>query len=102
LINGIAVRPTHELIHKEWSAYCHIQAGIGKNHPSSNGNKADAATLFDCVANPLNGIKNCLEAIHNKSTNMDAPSDDELTTKLETKFDPALITMFKRLPTTAK
>jgi hypothetical protein len=100
LIDGIAVRPTHELIHKEWSAYRHIQAGIGENHPSSNGDKTDAATLFDRVADPLNEIKNCLEAIRKKSTNMDAPSDDESTTKLETKFDPALITMFKRLSTT--
>jgi hypothetical protein len=97
LIDGVAVRPTHELAHKEWSAFRHVQAGIDGNRAESDGTNIGAASLFDRVADPLNEIKNCLEAIRDKETDMDTSTDDS---KTKIKLDKALIVMFRRLSTT--
>jgi hypothetical protein len=61
----------------------------------------DTTALINRVADPLNEIKHCLEAICDKSNDLETPTkDNDPMSKMETKFDPALITMFKRLSTT--
>jgi hypothetical protein len=101
LIDGVAIRPSHELTHKEWAAYRHLQAGIDSSRTDpSGGPKTDATMLFDRVADPLNEIRNCLEAIRDKTNDQDPSTDDDPIQKFESKFDKALIMMFKRLSTT--
>jgi hypothetical protein len=102
LIDGVAIRPSHELIHKEWAALRHLQAGIDSSRAETpRGITSDTTALINTVADPLVEIKNCLEAIRDKSQDMEiSTKDDAPVSKLETKFDPALIIMFKRLSTT--
>jgi hypothetical protein len=102
LIDGVAIRPSHVLAHNEWAAYRHHQAGMDSSCTDpSGGSKTDATMLFDHVADPSNKIKNCLEAIRDKTNDQDPSIDDDPISKFESKFDAALIMMFKRLSTTA-
>jgi hypothetical protein len=98
LIDGVAIHTSHKLIHKEWAALRHLQAGIDSSRTTeaAGGKTSDATALINRVADPLNEIKNCLEAIHDKSNNLEiSTKDDDPTSKMETKLDPALIVMFK-------
>jgi hypothetical protein len=110
ILNGTILRPTQDLIHRQWAALQHVQMEINQPGSKDKGGalaKTDPMHLFDRVANPLNEIKESLESLMDKYQNPSitpVPSAETAKKtalkKLEEKFEPSQIEQFKRLSST--